>query len=102
MYLALEDRVDNFGHGTHVAGSIVGSSYLALGAQTPDVATGMAPGAKVSRAGAAWQPLPMCSSCCSALGLQAGAVALPVIIQMLGDVSSLLPSTCHPPTLHTP
>lgn len=69
MYLALEDRVDNFGHGTHVSGSIVGSSYLALGAQTPDVATGMAPGAKVSCAGAARQPLPICGGYCSALRL---------------------------------
>jgi hypothetical protein len=48
MYLALEDLVDNFGHGTHVAGTLAGASYLTLGAQTPDVATGMAPGAKVA------------------------------------------------------
>eukprot|EP00798_Chlamydomonas_sp_ICE-L_P030068 gene30068-35037_t len=54
------DAHDGLGHGTHVVGTILGS---ALGASSPDMATGMAPGAKVSfldltqgRSSSIWTP----------------------------------------------
>lgn len=45
LYLGRQDIMDGYGHGSHVAGSLLGSRQ---GASTPDTGTGMAPGAKLA------------------------------------------------------
>ena len=45
---APQDLIDSFGHGSHVAGTILGSPYGTTPGSTPNAATGMAPGAKLA------------------------------------------------------
>jgi len=63
LYVGLQDLADGFGHGTHAAGTLLGSAYGTNPLVSPDVATGMAPGAKLAfmdlsrgRASAVWTP----------------------------------------------
>jgi hypothetical protein len=48
MYYARSDSQDSNGHGTHTSGTLAGYKYGTDPLATPDTATGIAPGAKLS------------------------------------------------------